>query len=210
MKKKRTLRASSLLMALTLATTSFVGGTFAKYVTEASYQTSARVAYWGFFETDLQTGPNALFSESYDNVASEDDSLVVAPGTNGETSFQFRYKPNRNTAEAPEVGYTFTVDTTGSECPVDHIQWALNDGDFGSFNDLLTQIKTLSGDVSGTKVYAPGELPVNFDGTNVHTIKWKWDFTGDTAYDTDDTTRANYAILDNVVVKINVKAVQID
>ena len=47
MKKNWTMRVALLIVALTLITSCFVGGTFAKYVTGASYEDTARVAKFG-------------------------------------------------------------------------------------------------------------------------------------------------------------------
>lgn len=47
MKKNRMLRMASALLILTLLTTSVIGGTFAKYVSEGSVSDTARVAKWG-------------------------------------------------------------------------------------------------------------------------------------------------------------------
>lgn len=74
---------------LTLITSCFVGGTFAKYVTKAEATDSARVAKWGV-EVNVTGGG---FHTSYgkddvtpnlatDTVISSDN--VIAPGTNGE------------------------------------------------------------------------------------------------------------------------------
>lgn len=90
MKKNRTMRVATLLLALTLITTCFVGGTLAKYVREAAGGDGARAAKWGvtiepngemFSETYATHDPTAatLFTNS---VASTDK--VVAPGTSGE------------------------------------------------------------------------------------------------------------------------------
>lgn len=47
MKRNRWMRAGGLLVVLTLITSCFVGGTFAKYVTENEGMDTARVAKWG-------------------------------------------------------------------------------------------------------------------------------------------------------------------
>lgn len=92
MKKNRLMRASVLLLVLTLVTSCFVGGTFAKYVSEGEGKDSARVAKWGvkvevtgdgFHETYGKNDPNTTIpGENYDIsvIATE---KVVAPGTKG-------------------------------------------------------------------------------------------------------------------------------
>ncbi len=91
MKKNRTWRAAGLLLVLTLVTSCFVGGTFAKYTTTGGANDTARVAKFGV----TVEGGGSLFAKNYVNLAggntpgaganltvesnSSDD--VVAPGT---------------------------------------------------------------------------------------------------------------------------------
>ena len=89
MKKNRTMRVAMILLALTLTTSCFVGGTFAKYTTSAEGGDTARVAKWGV--TASVTG--GAFATSYiDDVKSDELELavessttdkLVAPGTSG-------------------------------------------------------------------------------------------------------------------------------
>lgn len=84
------MRASGILLVLTLITSCFVGGTLAKYVTKGEGNDSARVAKWGVvvevegngFRTSY--GKDDMQSNVGNNtVISLDDSNVVAPGTDG-------------------------------------------------------------------------------------------------------------------------------
>ncbi len=61
MKKNRMLRLASALLILTLLTTSVIGGTFAKYVSEGSVSDTARVAKWG---VEIKTS-GTLYSDAY-------------------------------------------------------------------------------------------------------------------------------------------------
>lgn len=89
MKKNRTMRAAMILLALTLITSCFVGGTFAKYTTDANGSDTARVAKWGV--TASVTGE--AFATSYVDdvndaelalaVESSTEDKLVAPGTTG-------------------------------------------------------------------------------------------------------------------------------
>ena len=220
------MRAASALLVAVLMTTCTISGTFAKYVTEASSQDEARVAYWGFQTTNAMDIPG-LFDDVYDDegngtyeVDSADDADVIAPGTWGEASFQFKY--DETVADAPEVAYTFTVDTTGSECAADlqsntNIQWKLDTGAWGTWAQLINSIKLLSGDASGSMEYKPGVLPAAFGtGDPTHTVSWRWAFdkndTVITATDKDDadTALGNKASLDKVKLVIAITATQID
>lgn len=107
MRKNRTMRVAALLLALTLITSCFVGGTFAKYTTSGSATDTARVAKWGIEMT--VTGDGA-FAEEYDgtvktSVASEN---LVAPGTKNETGMSF------SISGTPEVAFRLTA-TMGSD-----------------------------------------------------------------------------------------------
>ena len=107
MRKNRTMRVAALLLALTLITSCFVGGTFAKYTTSGSATDTARVAKWGIEMT--VTGDGA-FAEEYDgtvktSVASEN---LVAPGTKNETGMSF------SISGTPEVAFKLTA-TMGSD-----------------------------------------------------------------------------------------------
>lgn len=217
MKKNRTLRVSALLLALTLITTCFVGGTFAKYITSDNATTTARVANWGFKSASMTL--DGLFSTTYQNVKSNDTDLVVAPGTTGQKEFAFHYD-DANGAK-PEVAYTFTVDTTGSAINDGlkaELLWSLDDTNYDlTWDELLAEIKGLSGDSTGTKQYAAGELPTDFaDDATTHTIYWKWNFEeGTSAQDkatsnAADTTLGNAAALDEVTLKITITAAQVD
>lgn len=116
MKKTKSIRIAAGLLVLTLITSCFVGGTFAKYVTKATGDGNdlARVAMWG---VKVETGSSDLFATSYakdtpdgagnyykdsktgDNientVVSSTGEKVVAPGTKkeGVSLFSITGKP---------------------------------------------------------------------------------------------------------------------
>ena len=201
------MRTAAVLGVATMLTASVLSGTFAKYTTTAEGTDSARVAKWGFDETNTITLSD-LFSTSYKNtnstetVKSSEDS--IAPGTSGHATFGFTYDTKDGSANinAPEVEYTFTVDTAGSKIDNSiksnpNIKWALDSEEesaWGNWDTLLENIAKLSGDTTtagngktmtkGTKEYKPGELPDKFNATNktdgknknIHTVYWKWDF----------------------------------
>ncbi len=122
-KKNGTWRAAALLLVLTLITSCFVGGTFAKYTTSDDASDTARVAKWGvtvevsgnLFGTDYNKNSETEGSDSIAvstsdaiNVAAgtNDDSTrdnVVAPGTKNDTGLTIKI------AGKPEVAYTVTA-----------------------------------------------------------------------------------------------------
>lgn len=223
MKKTKLMRAALLLLVLTLITSCFVGGTFAKYTTSASGQDSARVAKWGFNNASVVL--TDLFNTNYNNVLGTEN--VIAPGTKGNARFGFTYGGDNN-ATAPEVAYTFTVSADESTCDPSikkntNIKWSLDgavvpaagSATAGSWDALLAAIKNLSGDPLGEKTYAPGELPKAFktaDGAYMHTVAWEWAFetANDATQDKTDTEMGNANPLATVALKITVSATQVD
>ena len=213
MKKNVMMRVASALLVAVLMTTCAISGTFAKYTTTASSEDSARVAYWGFQSSNSMDLTN-LFLSSYTNVNSENGDDVIAPGTSGSTTFAFAYGEN-GVFEAPEVAYTFTVDVDATCDPAivanTNIQWRLDgtgDAGWGTWNELIAAITLLSGDVSGTKQYAPNTLPDEFTTEDdVHTIEWRWIFAGNEVL---DTAMGNDADLADCSIKITITATQVD
>lgn len=229
MRKNKMMRAASGLLVATLLTTSAISGTFAKYTTSSIGTDSARVAKWGFNDTTSITLKD-LFKNVYTNntnvetVKSNNEAEdVIAPGTAGSATFNFTY--SEPTAK-PEVAYTFKVSTADSSCADDiknneNIQWNLDGGAWGTWDDLLDAIQKLDG-TEGTegKDYEAGKLPSEFDGTATHTVGWQWIFDDNgvpgtnaeavKAQDAKDTAMGNKEPLDNVTLKITITATQID
>lgn len=214
MKKIKSMRAAVGIVVAALLTTCLIGGTFAKYTSGSSFEDGARVAYWGFEgegEQELD-----LFRSSYTHVESADEANVIAPGTSGSADFSFAFVGG--SIEAPEVDYTFGITVTES-CSADikanpNIQFKLDDNAYGSWDDMIADIKALSGDESGTKNYVAGTLPEEFaTGAETHTISWQWLFT-DTpetnAQNAVDTAMGNKTSADSCSLKVSVTATQID
>ncbi len=223
MKKNTMMRIASALLVLTLLSTCAISGTFAKYVTTATGDDSARVANWGFTTTTMNI--SNLFANAYKynetaaatgeestSVVGTSSADVIAPGTAGSATFKFAYDGQE---AAPEVAYNFEVSTTGSECATDiqsntAITWSLDNGAYGTWNELIAAIEKLDGSEEGAKEYAPGELPTGFSASDdVHTISWKWDFAKE-GNDSTDTALGNKATLDSVKLVITVTATQVN
>lgn len=233
MKKNIMMRAASALLVAVLLTTCAISGTFAKYTTSTAGTDTARVAYWGF-KKDASMDFD-LFDGNYTNVkASAANTNVIAPGTSKTTTFAFGYiNYNTNQIKAPEVAYDFTVDATvtGTHTLLDenpNFKWTLQKGTgtvtkYDTVAELIAGIKALSGESTGTKRYAAGELPEAFkDASSVYyTIGWEWAFeTADDdstddknemeEQDAKDTAMGNADALENVVIKITISATQVD
>ena len=216
-KRNKAMRLASALMVLALLTVCAVSGTFAKYVTSAEGTDTARVAKWGFTTTSLDLSD--LFKQTYDNTVSA-AADAIAPGTTGSDTFEFVFGGQAG-IDAPEVDYAFTVDTDGSTVGDNiktntNILWKLDDGSFGTWDELIASIKALSGDATGTKTYKAGNLPTEFPAAGkAHTVTWKWVFFDEstastTGNDTIDTGMGNATSLENVTLKIKISATQVD
>ena len=221
MKKNRMMRLASILLVLVLMTSSVVGGTVAKYTTSATSEDSARVANWGFERTNSMDLTN-LFLGSYNNVASNNGDDVIAPGTEGSTTFAFAYD-GKNGTNGPEVAYTFSVAVDASCADAilanKNIVWQLDDNGYGTWGDMIADITALSGSDNGVQQYAPNTLPAAFtDDDEVHTISWKWIFDenatnkeADTVNGDDlDTFMGNDDTLADCSIKITITATQVD
>ena len=220
MRKNKMMRLASALLVAVLLTTCAISGTFAKYTTSVSSEDSARVAKWGFEPTTMDL--SNLFLGSYTNVVSNNGDDVIAPGTEGYTTFAFAFDET-NGANGPEVAYTFTV-TVDATCHAailanPNILWKLDTGAWGTWDQLIASITALSGDPSGSKQYAPNTLPAGFTATDdTHTISWKWIFdenaankeAGTTNQDILDTAMGNDDVLANCSIKITITATQVD
>lgn len=224
MKKNKIMRLASALLVLTMLTTCVITGTFAKYTTSTTGTDKARVAYWGF-DQDAATAID-LFDGEYTNVKTSGEvdgfSNVVAPGTSNTSTFAFGYTNYKtDTISAPEVAYTFTVNPTitGDYTSLDsntNFKWTLQKGnetaaEYNTVAELLAAIKALSGDASGSKQYAAGNLPTAFTSADeVYTIGWNWAFSTNAAGDAADTAMGNAQALDNVTFAITITATQVD
>ncbi|MBR3786244.1 MAG: hypothetical protein IKJ77_07550 [Firmicutes bacterium] len=229
MKKNKMMRLASCLLVAVLLTTSMISGTFAKYTTTVSSEDAARVAYWGF-QASNSMDIKALFTDKYTNVDSVDDKDVIAPGTSGSKTFAFAWDEEVSAYGAqvavtgPEVAYNFTVAVEDTCDPLikdnKNIQWKLDDGAWGTWDQLVASIKALSGEEDGSKDYDPNTLPVAFTkNDDTHTIAWQWNFGGTENYTVDgkpltqdeyDTYMGNAAELDDCSIKITITATQVD
>ena len=236
MKKNRMMRLASALLVVVLLTTSVISGTFAKYVTSVDSDDKARVAYWGFQSANAMdiTGLFAdVYGSTVDSVNGDD---VLAPGTFGKTTFQFKWDEDTTAWEGaavnvtgPEVSYEFKVEVDDViDNLIDanpNIQWALVKGDVAVENvdaqewkrwdDMVAEIKALSGDVSGTKEYGPNTLPDAFTkDDDTYTIAWQWLINDSDAENDEqnvrDTVMGNAQLLDDCSIKITITATQVD
>lgn len=202
MKKNKTMRLAALLLVLTLVTCCFVGGTFAKYISVKSAEDTATVAKWSIQLNNTEMTTKAitfdLFNTVYEaNTEDEEDNVVdklLAPGTGG--SFTL------NVANKSEVTAKYTIAL--SEASNDNhipLQYSLNKT---TWKDNISELE-ITDEV----------LNMN-DGTNAHTVYWRWVFEGTTEgahtgqTDENDTALGIAGQAPTVTITATLTATQVD
>ncbi len=214
-KNNKLMRASGFLLVLTLVTSCFVGGTFAKYVSKATANDSARVAKWGVtISNGNSQDENGVFSGDAfstiyhgtvtDSVKSENGDKVIAPGTNGAfETLKITGKPE----VAVEIGTVVDVELTGDwvdadsnfYCPlVFTINGVEQEITADSAEDFEAQLEEILTTCTNTKPDQP--IPAGTDlseGTAVNQLpvlfrpgvdlEWKWEFYVSEENDIKDT-----------------------
>lgn len=217
MKKNRSMRLATLLLALTLITSCFVGGTFAKYTTSESAKDQARVAKWGI-ELSVEGG-DELFVTEYDEgadrftVVSQNTEDLVAPGTKNDTGVTFKLtgKPEVATKVTASLGATEDVFLKNGEDIYYPVEFTLTHtyGDeafsiAGAANEADVTVATEEGKdvITGTLAEieavlvelteAMSQLDPNYPYDDTFTLTWAWEF-GDPTNNELDTTLGNLA-----------------
>ena len=215
-KKNVTLRAAAVLFALALITSCFVGGTFAKYVTDGTGSDKARVAKFGV----TVEANGTMFAEKYDTdkdaktvvssrvgVAEGKKDNVVAPGTSGKmVSMKLSGKPEVDV----HVNYAPTVTLSDNwkdkdnnfYCPLQiKVNGIMVDGhrftDKQQFVDEI--VKAIVNHQKNNVVYKAGtDLSTDTVGDNALTISWAWPFETATSDDPSPETAAAEKAANNV------------
>lgn len=223
MKKTKLMRAALLLLVLTLITSCFVGGTFAKYVTDGKSTDSARVAKWG---VTVAATSDSAFANTYSNdsnsVTVKASEKVVAPGTKGNmVGMTITGTPE----VAVRVNYVADFKVEGWTvdgkfyCPL-HIKvggiWYDGTG-YDSADAFARDVSKAISDLSGN--YDAG---TNLNGANVTvpSVSWEWPYEN-TGTSTDpgvknpqtnknDTALGNMAKAPTVSLTITTTVTQID
>ena len=219
MKKNRLFVLGLVTVFVALVSLTFVSSTWAKYTTTAAGSDSARVAYWGFKEDDMNAALDIedLFRSAYgtDVEAAVD---VIAPGTTNEVTFKLAY--TGGAGSKPEVDYTYTITALAESSIAPEIEsnkqiiWSLDGVPFNhtaeksSWKQLLEAIEALDGTAgtAGTAFEANSSLP---DQSN-HTVRWEWVFSEDPTQSEYDTFMGNSASALNVVLAIRITAEQVN
>ena len=162
MKKNRTMKVAALLLALTLMTSCFVGGTFAKYTSNAAGNDTATIAKWSF---DVE-GSNIATSTTFDmdlfampNTNVKQENGLVAPGTSGE--FELNLTNTSDVVASYNItlsGVASNLVGTAAEGYDWPLQFKLGDGEWkDDISDLTITTANLA-----------------VGGTTSFTIQWKW------------------------------------
>lgn len=201
MKKNRTLRVSALLLALTLITTCFVGGTFAKYTSSVTTSDTAKVAKWQIKVngTDVTvTDPQVTFDLFQDTVLDSDDTnaetdvkqgnTLIAPGTAG----HFDIKVENLSEVNAKFTIAFTEEVTGNggtDLPLEYqiVAKGASVAD-GAWKGDIAQLNTAVDSIAMES------------GTNEYTVHWRWNFA-DGTNDVNDT-KLGVAAQGEVSVKV--------
>ncbi len=191
MKKTKLMRAALLLLVLTLITSCFVGGTFAKYTTSKTGKDIARVAKWGVGITaegttfaNTYTTDDRRVTGIVNSVISTEN--VVAPGTEGkmaavklsgtpEVAVKVSYEPVFNVegwtvvTKTPSHFYCPLVITVSTETGNTVIMGRDFDNEADFENAVNAAIATYS------KVYKAG---TDLSGVNAESlsVSWAWHF----------------------------------
>lgn len=196
MNRNRLMKASAFLLVSTMATSCFVGSTFAKYVSENQGEDSARVAKWGVEVTVTGDGFKTEYGkDDYksnvdgNTVISSTEEKVVAPGTKG----TFGGVKITGTPEvAVKVVTTATVDLSGWNvasggefyCPLVFTvgNTTINGLDYssstaGGESSFENAIKTAIQEATTKQLEAGTDL--SEVGKNI-TYSWEWPFEGST------------------------------
>ena len=215
MRQSKMMKVMALMLSMTMITSVFVGNTLSRYVTSVSSTDSARVAVWGINGEEIQMN---LFDTKYlvdDKVVAEANNKtdkIIAPGTKGKAEFNII---NFEQDVAPEVAYQVSIQLDDSQIADEiknnpSVQWKLDEGSWGTLEQLKTSILSLSGDASGVHTYAPGQFATAFEDNTPHTIAWQW--VMDNSNNIMDTEMGNLALTNdlNAVIKVSITAQQID
>lgn len=177
MKGSKLPKLAALLLVLTLATTCFVSGTFAKYVSEGEGEDAARVAKWGVKVEIAGDGFKTTYGKDEVNanvdgptVVSSTTEKVVAPGGEFYCPLVFTI------ADTKINGLDYSSTTAGGE------------GSFESAIKTAIQNATTKEYEAGTDLSAAGE------GI---TYSWTWPFQNATGTATNQDDELDTLLGDN-------------
>lgn len=218
MKKTKLMRAALLLLVLTLVTSCFVGGTFAKYTTSAEGSDTARVAKWGV----VITAHGETFAKTYatdtENVAGTiansvvSADKVIAPGTKGNmVGMTITGTPE----VAVNVSYAANFKVKGWTvddkfyCPL-QIKVGSTMIDGATFNNAAAFENAVNTEISTySKNYAAG-TDLSTASVTTPSVSWEWPFSVNEADDANDTALGNLETAPTVSLEVTTTVDQIN
>ena len=219
MKKTKLMRAALLLLVLTLITSCFVGGTFAKYTTSKTGSDIARVAKWGVkitaegttFATTYTTDDTSVTGIANSVVSTED---VVAPGTSGKMAAV-------KLSGTPEVAVNvkckgafattgWTIKVNGVEtyyCPLKITVGTTEIEGTGYIGNKEGFEKAVNDEIGKySKDYGVNTVLSDKTGDSL-AVSWEWEFNGN---DVNDTALGDLTTAPTVTLAITTTVTQID
>ncbi|MBQ7321778.1 MAG: hypothetical protein IJW99_06755 [Clostridia bacterium] len=214
-------RIVALLLVMCLASSCFVGGTFAKYSSTADASDSAVVAAWSItadstdiatsssftfdlFNTIATTGYDALTDDADVTNTTTDSKTIIAPGTAGQFSFEI--------TNASEVTANVSLSLTSSETNLGG-----NNIPIKYSTDKNAAESEWKDDLSALNW---GDSNMEAGDSHTYTVYWKWAFAADPesdAVNANDTAlgvlaKAAATSADRPTVTINatLSAIQVD
>lgn len=225
MKKTGFMRAALLLLVLTLITSCFVGGTFAKYTTSATGSDTARVAKFGVqitangatFAKEYATDDAGVAGTIAKSVVSTGEN-VVAPGTKGD---MVKMALSGTPEVAVRVGYTANVTVSnwtvdgGFYCPIT-IKVKREDGNLVfhglDYTDADQFARAVESGIAAFSANYAAQTDLSTAGVTAPEVSWEWVYEGDGVHQTNekDTALGNAAAPATITLAIETTVTQID
>ena len=200
MKKNKMMRVASALLVAVLLTTCAISGTFAKYVSQATGEDTARVAKWGWGDTSISID---LFATDYDGTVASANGTdkVIAPGTSKTANLVW----TPASSFAPEVDYVLSFTAVG-DIPTlieNELTWTLDIDNAGAttydtFDALVTALEAKTYSCEANAVAATVDIEIG----------WNWTFDG--GDDAADTYLGNMDTLEDLTITVTMTATQVN
>ena len=215
-----TMRAAGMMLVLVLITSSFVGGTFAKYTTSGNGGDSARVAKFGvtitakndtMFKKSYKTYDSTVSTTIENSVVSTNNHALVAPGTKEDKMAMLSITGTPEVAVKVEVNLLMPVEPFLKQGTYKDVTTADVTDTFENVSDYYPVKFELyqnsnpdavaKGSINDIVEYFNGISKAYSPNTNlseklgVYTLSWKWDFdeNGAGTNDKADTLLGNLA-----------------
>ena len=191
MKKNRTMRVATLLLALTLITSCFVGGTFAKYTSSTNAKATATVAKWSILVDgeDIATSNQAAIIDMFSTILDSNDETetdvkmdMIAPGTKG--SYEIVVE------NASEVTANVSIDF--------------------QYDSALPLTVTFK-EKDASAAYDGGDIRMEAGENKTIVVEWEWPFEAvSPRTDADDTALGTAEVASEFTVTAAITATQVD